>query len=325
MTLYLVTGGAGFIGSHIASALVARGDRVRVLDSLVSGRVENLSHLSVGEPGSGAAVELLQGDVRDAAACAEAVRGVGGVFHEAAQVSVPASVEDPEESFAVNVTGTLRVLEAARAAGVGRVVFAASSAAYGEDPSLPKVESQNPDPRSPYAAGKVAGESLMSVWGEVYGMRTVSLRYFNVFGPRQADDSPYSGVIAIFARMLLEGHLPLIYGDGEQTRDFVFVTDVARANLAAMDADVAPGAVFNVGTGESVSVNELFRTMARICGVEGEPEYRPQRSGDVKHSRASIRRIGEVLGFRPEVGLQEGLEETLAWYRERVAPAGRPS
>ena len=316
MALYLVTGGAGFIGSHIATALVGRGDSVRVLD--LSESTANLQHLQVGECGSGAPVEYLRGDIRDEAACARACQGVFGVFHEAAQVSVPASVEDPEESFAVNVTGTLRVLEAARAAGVERSVFAASSAAYGDEPNLPKVETQVPRPLSPYAAGKVSGESLMSVWGSVYGMSTVSLRYFNVFGPRQADDSPYSGVIAIFARKLLEGSLPRIYGDGEQTRDFIFATDVARANLAAMDADTEPGEVFNVGTAESVSINELFRIMAEICGVEGEPERHPQRSGDVKHSRASIDKIRARLGFSPEVDLRSGLEETLAWYRSRA-------
>ena len=316
MALYLVTGGAGFIGSHIATALVGRGDSVRVLD--LSESTANLDHLEVGECGSGAPVEYLRGDIRDEPACKRACQGVLGVFHEAAQVSVPASVEDPGESFAINVTGTLRVLEAARAAGVERAVFAASSAAYGDDPSLPKVETQVPRPLSPYAAGKVSGESLMSVWGSVYGMSTVSLRYFNVFGPRQADDSPYSGVIAIFARKLLEGSLARIYGDGEQTRDFVFATDVARANLAAMDADTGPGEVFNVGTAESVSINELYRIMAEICGVEGEPERHPQRSGDVKHSRASIEKIRAGLGFSPEVDLRSGLEETLAWYRTRA-------
>ncbi|MAB80435.1 MAG: LPS biosynthesis protein WbpP [Planctomycetes bacterium] len=319
MALYLVTGGAGFIGSHITTALVARGDRVRVLDSLVSGASENLEHLEVDGLDSGAPVEFLRGDVRDEASCEEACRGVVGVFHEAAQVSVPASVEDPEESFAVNVTGTLRILEAARAAGVERVVFAASSAAYGDDPSLPKVESQIPNPLSPYAAGKVAGESLMSVWGSVYGMKTVSLRYFNVFGPRQADDSPYSGVIAIFARRLLEGKLPAIHGDGEQTRDFVFISDVVRANLAAMGTDCEPGEVFNVGTAHSISVNELLRTMAEIAGLEGDPEHLPSRSGDVRHSRASIDRIRSRLGYEPETDLREGLEETLAWYRARVS------
>ncbi len=313
MALYLVTGGAGFIGSHITTALVGRGDSVRVLD--IAESTENLDHMQVGAYGSGAPVEFLRGDIRDADACAKACDGVFGVFHEAAQVSVPASVEDPETSFAINVTGTLRVLEAARASGVERAVFAASSAAYGDDHTLPKVETQTPKPLSPYAAGKVAGESLMSVWGSVYGMRTVSLRYFNVFGPRQADNSPYSGVIALFARMLLEGKLPRIYGDGEQTRDFVFATDVARANLAAMDTDCDPGEVFNVGTSDSVSVNELFRNMAEICGVEGDAERLPQRSGDVKHSRASIDKIREVLGFSPEVDLRTGLAETLAWYR----------
>ena len=247
MATYLITGGAGFIGSHLAAALVARGDRVRILDDLSTGRRENLAELEVGAIGSGAPVELLQADVADREAVERGCRGAQGVFHEAAQVSVPRSIEDPEQSFAVNVDGTLRVLEGARAAGVRRVVFAASSAAYGDSETLPKHEEMLPRPLSPYAAGKVAGEHLMQVWARVYGLQTVCLRYFNVFGPRQLDDSPYTGVIAIFARALLEGRRARIYGDGEQSRDFTYIDNVVQANLRAMDAEGASGLVLNVG------------------------------------------------------------------------------
>lgn len=313
--LYLVTGGAGFIGSHLATALVQRGDRVRVLDDFSSGRDTNLAHLPVGAAGSGAAVEVVRGDVVDAEACKRAVAGVRGIFHEAAQVSVPASVEDPVRSYDVNVNGTLRLLEAARAAGVGRVVFAASSAAYGESEELPKHEAMLPAPLSPYASGKVAGEHLLRVYASCYGMHTVALRYFNVFGPRQADDSPYTGVIAIFARALLEGRAPTIFGDGGQTRDFTYVDNVVAANLAAMDRDLAPGTVCNVGGGERISLLELFEAMAALLHVDVRPRFGPERPGDVRHSLASLDLARRTLGYEPLVPWREGLARTLAWYR----------
>lgn len=322
MDTYLVTGGAGFIGSHITTALVERGDRVRVLDDLSSGRRENLGHLEVGEVGSGAPVELFQGSVVRTEDCTAACEGVRGVFHEAAQVSVPESVADPEKSLTVNVMGTMRVLEAARSAGVEGVVFAASSAAYGNSKASPKVESISPEPVSPYAVGKVTGEHLLRAWGQAHGLRAVSLRYFNIFGPRQADDSPYTGVIAIFARALLEGRVPTIYGDGEQTRDFTFVQNVVRANLAAMDADLAPGSVVNVGGGASITLNRLLGAMAEICGAPGTVEYGPAREGDVRHSVASLDLARKALGYEPEVDWQLGLETTLAWYRERFQGRG---
>jgi len=317
MALFLVTGGAGFIGSHLTSALVRRGDRVRILDDLSSGRRENLAGLEVGKVGSGAPVELLVGDLVDSAVCRAACEGVDGVFHEAAQVSVPQSVEDPERSYAVNVTGTLRLLEAARAAMVGSVVFAASSAAYGDSETLPKVETMSVDPLSPYASGKVAGEELMKVWGRCYGLKTVCLRYFNVFGPRQVDDSPYTGVIAIFARELLEGRAPTIFGDGEQTRDMTYVENVVDMNLRAISSDLPPGTVINVGGGERITINELYAAVAEGLGSSIVARYGPPRVGDPRHSLASIERARELLGWRPTVDWRTGLQKTLAWYRGR--------
>ncbi len=246
------------------------------------------------------------------------MQGVTGVFHEAAQVSVPRSIEDPVHSYAVNVTGTLRLLEAARAAGTRRFVFAASSAAYGNSEVLPKTEAMLPAPLSPYASGKVAGEHLLRVYGAVYGMRTVSLRYFNVFGPRQTDDSPYTGVIAIFARSLLGGTSPTIYGDGGQTRDFTFVDNVVEANLLAMSASIEePGAVINVGAGSRITINELYDAMARDLGSDLRPKYEAARAGDVRDSLASLEKASRVLGYRPRVDWREGLERTVAWYRSR--------
>jgi nucleoside-diphosphate-sugar epimerase len=314
MALYLVTGGAGFIGSHIATALVERGDRVRILDDLSTGRRENLAHL---DP---AVVELVEADLADAEPVRAACEGVAGIFHEAAQVSVPESLADPERSYRVNVNGTLNLLEAARAKGVTRLVFAASSAAYGESDVVPKVETMTPDPVSPYASGKVAAEHLLAVWGRNYGMQTVALRYFNVFGPRQLDDSPYTGVIAIFARALLEGRAPLIYGDGEQTRDFVYVANVVRANLLAMDGDLDPGTIVNIGTGESITINQLFDAMAQHLGSDLRPQYEPPRQGDVKHSQASIERARQLLGYDPSVDWRSGLAATVDWYQSRLSP-----
>jgi len=318
VALYVVTGGAGFIGSHLVTALVGRGDRVRVLDDLSSGKVDNLAHVEVGAPGKGAPVELHEACVTDAPAVLEACRGAAGVFHEAAQVSVPASIRDPYTSYEVNVMGTLHVLEACRHGGVEKVVFAASSAAYGNDPELPKVETMAVRPLSPYASGKLAGEAMLAVWGHAFGLQTVALRYFNVYGPRQADDSPYSGVIALFARAVLQGRAPTIFGDGEQSRDFVHVSDVVRANLAAMDRRLDGGSVINVGTGQRVSVNRLFRSIADLAGFSGDARREPPRAGDVPHSQASIARARELLEFAPQVSLEDGLAETVAWYRSRL-------
>lgn len=316
MALYLVTGGAGFIGSHLTEALVQRGDRVRVLDDFSGGHMGNLASLETGEYGSGAPVEVLRGDIVDSDLCHKAAAGAAGVLHEAAQVSVPRSVEDPVRSYAVNVTGTLNLLEGARAAGATRFLMAASSAAYGDSEELPKHEGMLPAPLSPYASGKVAGEHLLRAYASCYGMKTVSLRYFNVFGPRQADDSPYTGVIAIFVRMLLDGRTPTIFGDGEQTRDFTFIDNVVEANLRALDVvDVEPGCVINVGGGERISLNDLYGVISAELGGEAKPGYGPDRAGDVRHSLAAVEKAGRVLGYSPQVSWREGLAKTLAWYK----------
>ena len=322
MAHYLVTGGAGFIGSHLVTGLVARGHRVRVLDNLSTGLRENLAHVGAGEQGSGAQVELWVADLADTDAVAAACAGVEGVFHEAAQVSVPQSVAQPLRSYEVNVMGTLRLLEGCRAHGVRRFVFAASSAAYGDTPTLPKVETMTPSPLSPYAAGKVAGEHLLAAYGHVHGMHTVALRYFNVFGPRQRDDSPYTGVIAIFARALLDGRAPTIFGDGGQTRDFTYVDNVVQANLLAMERAVPAGSVINVGAGASISLLELYRAVAAELGSHLEPNFAPPREGDVRDSLASLERARALLGYEPRVSWRDGLRATLDWYAQRQ-PARR--
>ncbi len=321
MSRYLVSGGAGFIGSHLVEALVRRGDRVRVLDDLSTGLAENLAILPVGALGSGAPVELVRGSITSTAACRTACEGVEAVLHEAALVSVPKSFEDPLLSYEVNVMGTLRLLEAARRSGVARFVLASSSATYGDPPTLPKEEGMAPQPLSPYASGKLAGEHLLRVWGRAHGLRTVSLRYFNVFGPRQRDDSPYTGVIALFARALLEGRPPTIQGDGEQTRDFTYVENVVQANLLALEKDLEPGVVINIGAGQRISINALYRAMAQIAGCDLEPIHAPARLGDVRDSLASLDRARRLLGYEPRVHWRDGLATTMDWYRERLATA----
>jgi UDP-glucose 4-epimerase len=322
MALYLVTGGAGFIGSHLVEALLNRGERVRVLDDLSTGRRANLEVLGLGTAPRAGQLELIEADLSDGAALGPAMKGVNGIFHEAAQVSVPLSVEAPERSLEVNAMGTLRVLEAARKAGVQGVVFAASSAAYGNNPTLPKHEELPTEPLSPYAIGKVVGEQLLSVYGQLHGLSSVALRYFNIFGPRQLDDSPYTGVIAIFARRLLSGQPIIIHGDGEQTRDFTYVANAVAANLKAMDAALArrvpPGRIYNVGAGERISVNQLYNSLAKLAGVDRPPTYAAERAGDVRHSFAALQRIQTELGYRAEVGFAEGLQRTFAWYRQRL-------
>ena len=306
----LVTGGAGFIGSHLAEALSDLGAEVVVLDDLSGGDKKNIA----GFPN----VRFIEGTILEPGAVEAAIVGCAYVFHEAALGSVPRSVEQPVRYHGVNATGTLNVLEAARAAGVRRVVFAASSSAYGDSPTLPKVETMPVAPRSPYAANKVACEALMSAWASSYGLDTASLRYFNIFGPRQNANSAYAAVIAAFAKALLGGTPRVIYGDGEQSRDFTYVANAVHANLlAARSGRPLGGAVINVACGERVTVNELAAAMADVLAPGAPPvEYRPERAGDVKHSLADLTRARELLGYEPIVRFAEGLRPTCAWYRE---------
>jgi nucleoside-diphosphate-sugar epimerase len=308
--LYLVTGGAGFIGSHIAEALVKRGDRVRVLDSLITGRRENLSQVAGG-------VEFIEGDIRDYATTMRAAEGASVIFHQAAVPSVPRSVADPALNHDINVNGTFNVLMAAREAGARRVVYAASSSAYGDTATLPKQEEMSPSPLSPYAAAKLFGEYYCQVFSRVYNLETVCLRYFNVFGPRQDPSSPYSGVISKFITVLLRGEAPVMYGDGEQSRDFTYVANVVDANLRAAESSVeAIGHVINVGIGERVTLNQLLAELQKIIGSNLTASYKETRAGDVRHSLAAISRAENLIGYRPLVGLAEGLRRTVEWYQE---------
>ena len=313
---YLVTGGAGFIGSHIAGALVARGDSVRVLDNLTSSSNANLAALAAATQQSGAGhYELLSGDIRDADTVRRAAEGVDVIFHHAAIASVPVSVADPVGTLAVNINGTQHVLAAAHDAGIRRVVFASSSAIYGDAPELPKREDMAPAPISPYAVHKLTGEYLCAIATSLYGVETVALRYFNVFGPRQNPDSEYSAVIPRFLTALLAGRRPIVYGDGEQTRDFVYIENVVQANLLAATAPDAVGKAINIGGGERISLNAILRTACELLGVPFQPDYQPPRPGDVRESGADIRRARELLGYAPAVDAREGLSRTLAALR----------
>jgi nucleoside-diphosphate-sugar epimerase len=313
MSHYLVTGGAGFIGSHLSTELVSRGHRVRVADSLTTGKRSNLDHIPD--------VEFMLGDLADQDFARRAVEGCDYVLHQAAIPSVPRSVKDPITSNRANVDATLNVLVAARDAGVRRLVFAGSSSAYGNTPTLPKHEEMPPDPLSPYALQKVVGEQYLKMFTSLYGLETVSIRYFNVFGPRQDPSSPYSGVISVFATALLEHRAPTIYGDGEQTRDFTYVANVVDGVLRACDAPGASGEVINVATGGRISLNTLFYAMRAIVGGGLEPSYVEGRQGDVKDSQADIRKAKQLLGYEPIVSFEEGLERTIAWYRTAHAAA----
>jgi nucleoside-diphosphate-sugar epimerase len=307
MSSYLVTGGAGFIGSHLTEELVRRGERVRVADSLITGHRKNLAHLS--------GIDFLEGDLADIAVAKRAVQGIDYVLHQAAIPSVPRSVEDPITSNRANIDSTLNVLVAARDARVKRVVYAGSSSAYGNTPTLPKHESMPTNPLSPYALQKLVGEQYMQMFTALYGLETVTIRYFNVFGPRQDPSSPYSGVISIFATALLENKSPTIYGDGEQTRDFTYVANVVDGVLRAVEAPDASGQVVNVATGSSISLNRLFTTMRDILGSSLNVAYAPVRSGDVKDSLADITRARVLLGYEPLVSFEAGLRKTIDWYR----------
>ena len=308
MASYLVTGGAGFIGSHLVEELVRRGERVRVADSFITGKRENLTHVS--------GVELLEGDLADFAVAQRAVAGIDYVLHQAAIPSVPRSVQDPITSNRANIDASVNVLVAARDAGVKRVVYAGSSSAYGNTPTLPKVETMATAPLSPYALQKLVAEQYCQMFTQLYGLETVTIRYFNVFGPRQDPSSPYSGVISLFIRALVEGRAPTIYGDGEQTRDFTYVANVVDGVLRACAAPDASGEVINVATGGRISLNELFRVLKGLTGAAVKPIYAETRAGDVRDSQADINKARRLLGYEPTVTLEQGLDKTVSWFRK---------
>ncbi len=314
MSTYLVTGGAGFIGSHLSEELLRRGHNVRVADSLITGKRSNLDHIP--------AVDFREGDLANEAFAREVVAGCDYVLHQAAIPSVPRSVKDPITSNRANVDATLNVLVAARDAGVKRLVFAGSSSAYGNTPTLPKSEDMPSNPLSPYALQKVIGEQYLQMFTRLYGLETVSIRYFNVFGPRQDPTSPYSGVISVFATALLENRPARIYGDGGQTRDFTYVANVVDGVLRACEAPKASGEVINVATGGRISLNELYAEMKKIVGATVEPDYQDVRQGDVRDSQAAIDKAKSILGYQPIVSFEDGLERTIEWYRTTPAAAG---
>lgn len=308
--IVLVTGGAGFIGSHIASGLAAQGARVRVIDNLSTGYAENLREI----PGN---IDFVEASVADEDAVHRALEDVEVVFHEAAIPSVPRSVEDPRSTHTASVDATFQLLLACRERKIRRVIYAASSSAYGDQPTLPKSEDMAPQPLSPYAVAKLVGEYYCQAFTRVYGLETISLRYFNVFGPRQDPSSQYSGVISRFISALLSGHRPVIYGDGEQSRDFTYVDNVVDANLKAAQTNRGIGSVINVANGERISLNQLLSEVKKLTGREDvEPEYQKPRAGDVLHSLADISRAREFLDFEPRVGLREGLQLTIDWWKQ---------
>jgi nucleoside-diphosphate-sugar epimerase len=319
MPLALVTGGAGFIGSHLVEGLLARGYKVRVLDNYSTGRRENISNILTQ-------IEMLEGSVANLTTVRSAMRGVDVVFHEAALPSVPRSVKNPLESNEVNITGTLYVLLSARDAGVKRVVYASSSSAYGNQPTLPKVESMTPDPLSPYAIGKLTGELYARAFTQLYGLETVSLRYFNVFGPRQDPTTQYAGVIAKFMTCAIEGKPYPVYGDGEQSRDFTYVTNVVEANLRAAETKIDGPLLINIALGERTTLNQIIKTLNELTKQKLAAQYGPERVGDVRHSHADITLAGKLLGYEPMVSIREGLERTMEWYRQEGAgvPPGQP-
>jgi len=312
MMRYLVTGGAGFIGSNTVDELVRRGHSVIVLDDLSNGRESNLD----GVKGK---IEFVRGSITDSEIVQKACRGVNYVIHLAARASVPRSVKDPLSSNQINVDGTLKVLLAARDARVRRVVFSASSSAYGETPTLPKVESMPAAPISPYGVSKLTGELYLQVFGRCYGLENVSLRYFNVFGPRQDPGSPYSGVLARFCLAVLEGAQPIVFGDGEQSRDFNFIENVVQVNLLACEAPNASGLVFNIGTGGRFTLNHTLKLLEKFSGMPIKPKYDPPREGDIRDSQADISLARRILGYDPKVGFEEGLRRTWEWYKSTHA------
>ncbi|HYH00678.1 MAG TPA: SDR family oxidoreductase [Terriglobales bacterium] len=313
MARYLVTGAAGFIGSSLVRALLNRGETVRGIDNLSTGHLENIADIQDR-------FDFRVADVLDKGAVAEASESIDYVLHQAAIASVPRSISDPVSSHDANITGTLNVLLAARDAGVKRVVFASSSSIYGESPTLPKHEDMLPDPISPYAVSKLAGEMYMKSFYRVYGLETVSLRYFNVFGPRQDASSQYSGVLAKFITMMLHGERPAVFGDGGQSRDFNYIDNTVQANLLACTAPAAKvaGLAFNVATGTRVTLNETYRLLQKLTGYDQDPTYGEERAGDIRHSLADVALARESFGYDPKVGFEEGLRKTVEWYRTQV-------
>jgi nucleoside-diphosphate-sugar epimerase len=311
----LVTGGAGFIGSHLAEALIRRNCAVTVLDNLSSGRLANLEAIEKH-------ITFVQGDIQDEETLHRVSRGCDAIFHQAAVVSVTQTVKDPVESALVNDIGTLRVLDAARRNNVRRVVLASSSAVYGDAPQLPKMESMTPAPLSPYAVQKLTNEYYADLYHRLYGVETACLRYFNVYGPRQDPSSPYSGVISIFMSKAIAGVAPVIYGDGRQTRDFVYVEDVVQANLLAAVSAEAAGRVFNVGSSHSVEINTLWLMVSDLAQHHTRPRYEEPRPGDIRHSLAGVQRARESLGFVPAVSFEEGLRKTFLWYSHAMTTSG---
>jgi len=314
MGLCLVTGGAGFIGSHLVRALLERGCPVRVLDDLSTGKRANLAGL---EPD----IELVVGDIRDQDVVRRCVAGAEVVFHLAARGSVPRSIDDPKGTNDVNVNGTLTLLVAARDAGTRRFIYSASSSAYGDTPRLPKQEAMTPQPKSPYAVSKLAGEHYCSCFADCYDLETISLRYFNVFGPRQDPHSQYAAVIPAFLSRMLRGERPIVFGDGEQSRDFCYVENAVYANLLSLDADRLSGEVVNVACGQRVSLNQIIRLINETLGTELDAEYRPPRVGDVRHSLADLSEAARVIGYKPRVMFAEGLARSLEWYRQHLSPS----
>lgn len=308
---FLVTGGAGFIGSNLVAELVRRGEQVRVFDNFATGKRENIAEF-VGD------LEVVEGDLRDLEAVRQAVNGVHCILHQGALPSIQRSLEDPLTIYEVNTRGTLNLLIAAREAGVRRVIYASSSSVYGDNPVLPKVEEMLPAPKSPYAASKLASEHLCQVFYRVYGLETVILRYFNVFGPQQDPASQYTAVVPKFITALLKGDRPVIYGDGLQSRDFTYVANVVEANLLALEAEEVAGQIFNIACGTRYNLLELVRALVSILGTEVEPLHAPPRVGEVRHSQADITRAARMLGYQVRVKLEEGLQRTVGWHLKKV-------
>jgi nucleoside-diphosphate-sugar epimerase len=312
MAGYVVTGGAGFIGSHIVEELLRRNETVKVIDNFSTGKRENV------KPFEGVA-EIIDADISQAKNLAQLLKGTDYVIHQAAIPSVPKSIIDPVKSHEANVNGTLQLLVACREAGVKRVVYASSSSLYGDSPTLPKHEGMMPNPLSPYGAQKLFAETYCQVFTKSYGLETVSLRYFNVFGPRQDATSQYSGVLALFIPAVLEGRRPTIYGDGEQSRDFTYVKNVVEANLLACKAPGVAGQFFNIACGDRITVNSMLQHINKITGKDISPVYADARAGDIKHSQADITRAKERLSYEPRVSFEEGLRDTIEWYRESLS------